>query len=118
MSALARTTEMDCDTRAANEDCINGGSRTRTKFCYDANGNMLSQTNPRGVTTAVWTGFNQPSSITGALGSSQFYYNADHQRYMQQAVYSGAVENTIYIGGLLEKMSNSSGTAYRLHSSR
>jgi RHS repeat-associated protein len=90
-----------------------GSSFSPNAFCYDANGNMLSQTNPRGSTTAVWTGFNQPSSITGALGSSQFYYDANHQRFMQQAIYSGAVENTIYIGGLLEKMSNSSGTAYR-----
>jgi RHS repeat-associated protein len=90
-----------------------GSSFSPNAFCYDANGNMLSQTNPRGTTSVVWTGFNQPSAITGALGSSQFYYDANHQRYMQQAIYSGAVENTIYVGGLVEKMSNSSGTAYR-----
>jgi RHS repeat-associated protein len=35
MLALARTTEIDCYTRAANEDCINGGPRTRTKYSYD-----------------------------------------------------------------------------------
>ncbi|MEO7208776.1 MAG: RHS repeat-associated core domain-containing protein [Steroidobacteraceae bacterium] len=48
-----------------------------------------------------------------AASSSQFFYVADHQRYQQFARYSGAVENTIYVGGLLEKMSNSTGTAYR-----
>jgi hypothetical protein len=36
MSALARTTEINCDTRAANEDCINGGSRTRTKYAFSS----------------------------------------------------------------------------------
>ena len=38
MSALARTTEITCDTRAANEDCINGGSRTRTKYAFRQGG--------------------------------------------------------------------------------
>lgn len=114
MSALARTTEINCDTRAANEDCINGGSRTRTKFCYDANGNMTSATyGTHGSQTTAWTSYNQPSYLSGSGSSSQFFYDADHQRYKQLASYSGAVENTIYVGGLLEKMSNSTGTAYR-----
>jgi len=42
MSALARFTEIDCDARAAKEDCINGGSRTRTKFLYD-NGQIVAE---------------------------------------------------------------------------
>jgi hypothetical protein len=42
MSALARTTEINCDTRAANEDCINGGSRTRTKYAYDPDSGAVS----------------------------------------------------------------------------
>jgi RHS repeat-associated protein len=36
MQALALTTDRDYYTRAANEDCINGGPRTRTKYTYDA----------------------------------------------------------------------------------
>ena len=60
MSPLARTTEIDYDTRAANEDCINGGSRTRTKYAYDANGNM---TNRASATQNVyWLSSNYPSS--------------------------------------------------------
>jgi RHS repeat-associated protein len=42
MSALARTIESDCYTRAANEDCINGGPRTRTKYAYDAANRLVS----------------------------------------------------------------------------
>ncbi len=34
MSALARTTESDYYTRAANDDFINGGLRTRTKYAW------------------------------------------------------------------------------------
>jgi RHS repeat-associated protein len=69
-----------------------------------------------GSQTTTWTSYNQPSYLNGSPGSassSQFFYDADHQRYKQFASYSGAVENTIYVGGLLEKMSNSTGTAYR-----
>jgi RHS repeat-associated protein len=46
MSALARNTEINCDTRAANEDCINGGSRTRTKYQYDSASNRIQTTWP------------------------------------------------------------------------
>jgi len=61
----------------------------------------------------AWTSYNQPSAITAGTSSSQFFYNADHQRYKQIASYSGTPETTYYIGGLLEKIINSSGTAYR-----
>jgi RHS repeat-associated protein len=44
MSALARATEINYDTRAANEDCINGGFRTRTKYGYDSAKRMTSET--------------------------------------------------------------------------
>jgi RHS repeat-associated protein len=64
MSSLARTTEINCDTRAANEDCINGGSRTRTKYQYD-NANRLTQiaqgTNVIGL---AYDAANRKSSVT------------------------------------------------------
>jgi RHS repeat-associated protein len=83
-------------------------------FCRDANGNMTTM-NINGTPTysAAWASFNQPTDLSGGTSSSQFFYDANHQRYKQLASYSGAAENTIYVGGLLEKMSNSSGTAYR-----
>jgi RHS repeat-associated protein len=83
-------------------------------FCYDANGNLTLITYP-GVSSVniAWTSFNKLNSASNSANSSQFFYGADHQRYKQLASYGGVVENTIYVGGLLEKMSNSSGTAYR-----
>ena len=36
MQSLAFTSDRDYYTRAANEDCVNGGPRTRTKYGYDA----------------------------------------------------------------------------------
>jgi len=85
-----------------------------SSFCYDANGNMTTFTiNGSNVGTYTWTSFNQPSDLSAGTSYSQFSYAADHQRYKQIASYSGAIETTIYVGGLLEKMSNSSGTSYR-----
>jgi RHS repeat-associated protein len=87
-----------------------------SSYCYDANGNMSMSSGCWGScysTSMTWTSYNQPSSITAGTSSSQFFYNADHQRYKQIASYSGSLETTFYVGGLLEKMINSSGTAYR-----
>lgn len=85
-----------------------------TSFCYDANGNMTAtSTNGTPTYAVVWTSYNQPSDLTWGASSSQLFYDANHQRYKQLASYGGAAENTIYVGGLLEKMSNSTGTAYR-----
>ena len=62
----------------------------------------------------TWTSFNQPSTISGANGtSSASFYGPNHQRWQQQAYYAGSAETTIYIGGLLEKIVTPSGTVYR-----
>jgi RHS repeat-associated protein len=90
-------------------------------YCYDANGNMTASTwRGSAVTSLSWTSFNQPSLITGGwptigtgTSTSQFFYDANHQRYKQIASYSGSPETTYYVGGLLEKMINPSGTFYR-----
>jgi len=83
-------------------------------FCYDANGNVTKTTYDGAASgTWTWTGFNKISEISGSASTNQFFYDANHQRYKQLASSGGVVENTIYVGGLLEKMSNSSGNAYR-----
>jgi RHS repeat-associated protein len=83
-------------------------------FCYDANGNLtVHNITGSGSATQNWTSFNQPSLTTSPFGSSQFLYNHNHQRWQQIASFSGSPETTTYIGGLLEKVVNSQGTAYR-----
>ena len=90
------------------------GSWPPSSFCYDANGNLTTASSGgSSFLTLSWTSFNQPSSITGSPSSSEFFYDASHQRYKQIASYSGSPETTYYVGGLLEKMINSSGTYYR-----
>lgn len=82
-------------------------------FGYDANGNMNSyKGNPIG-----WTSYNLPSTITAAGQSSQFAYGPNRNRWRQIATYPSGTETTIYVGGILEKVTVPSGTAYR-HSIR
>ena len=50
-----------------------------------------------------------------ASSYSDFYYDENHQRDEQIASYSGSSDVTEYIGGLMEKMTNSTGTAYRYY---
>ena len=109
MSALARTTEINCDTRAANEDCINGGSRTRTKYAYDANGNVTS----RNGSIVGWTSYNYPDGVTTATESATFDYGPDRQRW--RMIYTGpsANETTFYATPKFEKVYAGGGGEYR-----
>jgi RHS repeat-associated protein len=92
-------------------------------FCYDANGNRIQTTDnyaPGDISQFTWTSYNQPASMSatstaGPTSSSQFFYDHNHQRWKQIASYSGSPETTEYIGGLLEKMTNASTTAFRYY---
>jgi RHS repeat-associated protein len=72
MQALALTTDRDYYTRAANEDCINGGPRTRTKYLYDAAGNTNSYSN----LTFTYNNAGRESGVTVGRASSSYVYNA------------------------------------------
>ncbi len=103
MLAAARKHVTDHVTRAANDDFINGGSCTRTKYTYDANGNQLT----RDGVTQTWASFNLPTVINASGGvSATFTYGPDHQRKQQTAVYvsdgDSGTETTTYVGGLYE----------------
>jgi RHS repeat-associated protein len=78
-------------------------------FGYDANGNMNSY---KGNTIA-WTSYNLPSTINAAGQSSSFAYGPNRNRWRQVASYPSGTETTIYVGGILEKVTVPSGTAYR-----
>jgi RHS repeat-associated protein len=76
MLALARTTEIDCYTRAANEDCINGGPRTRTKYAYDTANRLVS-------------------GLIGT-GSPQYAYGYDHASNLTSITPNGPTESFSY----------------------
>jgi RHS repeat-associated protein len=79
-----------------------------TSYGYDANGNMTS----RGGAAIAWSSYNLPISINSPGGySAQFAYAPDRSRWRQVSTYAGGTETTIYVGGLLEKLT----TATRTH---
>jgi RHS repeat-associated protein len=86
-------------------------------FAYDNNGNMTSG---RG-STIEWTSYNYAKCIrkgTACSGTttdwSSFSYTPDRQYWRQQSNYvSGGTATTIYVGGLLEKVTAGSVTDYR-----
>jgi RHS repeat-associated protein len=89
---------------------------TPYSHCHDANGNTTRIFDNVGDNfTASWTSYNQPSLITDTAGSAstQYYYDANHQRYEGVANFGGPIETTIYVGGLLEKVTASGVTSYR-----
>jgi RHS repeat-associated protein len=79
-------------------------------FGYDGNGNMTSG---RGA-TITWTSFNYPASIGNGSDTSSFSYTPDRQYWKQVSNYtSGGAATTIYVGGLLEKVTSGGNTDYK-----
>jgi RHS repeat-associated protein len=80
-----------------------------TVYCYDPNGNMSK----RAGSTIGYTSYNLPSSINSGSNSSTLSYGAFRNRYKQVAIAGGTTETTIYVGGLLEKVTKGGVTEYR-----
>ncbi len=76
---------------------------------YDADGNMSSRAG--GAITSY--SYNMPNQINYNGSSSQFDYDANHQKWKQVADYSGTVETVHYIGGLLQVVNRGGITEYR-----
>ncbi len=78
-----------------------GALLTAQSYAYDLNGNM----NSRWGSTISWYSYNLPNTINApGSNSSQFFYAPDRSRWKQVASYAGTSEQTIYIGGLVEKV--------------
>ena len=69
-------------------------------YSYDANGNMIT----RNGASVGWRSDNLPSVINAAGYSAQFDYGPDGQRWRQVSSYASGNETTIYVAGLLEKL--------------
>lgn len=63
--------------------------------------------------TVTWKSYNMPASIGAGVNTSAFDYTPDRQYWKQTAQYSNGPETTVYVGGLLEKVSGASVTEYR-----
>jgi RHS repeat-associated protein len=79
-------------------------------YAYDANGNMTS----RNGAQVAWYSFNLPKTISQPGGNqSEFWYGPARNRWKQVATNSGVSETTLYVGGLLEKVTRSGAITWR-----
>ena len=85
---------------------VSAGSHS---FAYDANGNMVT----RDGNTIAWASYNLPTAIASGANSSTLGYGAWRNRTKQVAVSAGSTETTIYVAGLLEKVTRGSTVEYR-----
>jgi RHS repeat-associated protein len=85
---------------------VSAGSNS---YGYDANGNMTT----RNGSTISYTSYNLPTSIPSGANSSTLSYGAWRNTVKQVAVTSGTTETTIYVAGLLEKVTKGTTTEYR-----
>ncbi len=76
MQTRAQTTEPDYYTRAANDDYINGRSRTRTKYAYDEAGHLLGEYDGSGnlIEETVWLGDIPVATLQPSGTSVAIYY--------------------------------------------
>jgi RHS repeat-associated protein len=85
---------------------------------YDARGNILSRSgnvSAGNSATTEWYSDGLPKKVTGPTGfSSEFFYGPEGQRWKQTAGYgAGTNEETISIGGLLEKVTRNGVVTWR-----
>ena len=78
-------------------------------YGYDANGNMTT----RNGSTIAYASYNLPTSIAAGANSSTLSYGAWRNRIKQVAVTSGSIETTVYVAGLVEKVTKGSTVEYR-----
>ena len=79
-------------------------------FAYDANGNAST----RNGFPVTWYSYNLPNTISASgSNSSQFFYAPDRSRWKQVAIFGGTTETTIYIGGLVEKVTLGAVTSWK-----
>ena len=74
------------------------GSNT---YAYDANGNVQT----RNGATLGWKSYDLPSLLVSAGGAyTQLSYAPDRSRYWQSGSTSAGTESTVYVAGILEKV--------------
>jgi RHS repeat-associated protein len=85
---------------------VSAGSHS---YGYDANGNMVT----RDGSTIGYASYNLPTSIAAGANTSSLSYGAWRNRTKQVAVTAGVTETTIYVAGLVEKVTKGTATEYR-----
>jgi RHS repeat-associated protein len=116
------------DTYGFKDDLVSTSPDTTTDYTYDANGNMVTDTN-KGITAITYNHLNLPTKITLPTGNISYIYNAVGQKVQKKVniLLPTPATTTItdylggfqYIGGVLqffptaEGYAEPSGTTYK-----
>jgi RHS repeat-associated protein len=91
---------------ATKKHAVTQAGSASLAYGYDANGNATV----RHGNTITWSSYNYPTVINGANKSLTFSYGPNRERYRQVYVSGSVTETTVYVGGLLEKVTVAGGT--------
>ena len=78
-------------------------------FAYDANGNVIT----RNGATLGWASYDLPTSLLAGGNSASFAYAPDRSRWRQVATTAGVTATTIYVAGILEKVTKPTLTLWK-----
>src|SRR5260221_815351 len=109
MSALPRASCRLTKSRRRQSRAAVRRPRSRTKYLYDANGNMTS----RNGNSVTWTSYNFPQTINGTGESTTFDYGPNHQYWRQTYNGPSGSETTSYLNKLVEKVDTATGSDCR-----
>jgi RHS repeat-associated protein len=85
---------------ASKKHAVTQAGNSSYTYSYDANGNAIT----RNGYAVNWSSYNYPIAINGPGKTLSFAYDPNRQRYRQNYVNGSTTETTMYIGGLLEKV--------------
>ncbi len=85
---------------------ITAGSNS---YAYDANGNVTT----RNGATLGWASYDLPTSLASGGNSASFAYTPDRSRWRQIATTAGVTETTIYVAGIVEKVTKPTITLWK-----
>jgi RHS repeat-associated protein len=90
----------------AKKHAVTQAGSSAFTYSYDSNGNAVTR-NGFGLT---WSKYNYPTVINGPNKQMTFAYDANNERYSQVYKNGSVTETTIYIGKLLTKVTDATGT--------
>lgn len=80
------------------KDDSDGITDTENDYTYDANGNMIKDTN-KGITNITYNHLNLPTKIVVGSNNIEYLYNATGQKVSKKVTQAGVITTTDYLSG-------------------
>jgi YD repeat-containing protein len=94
---------------ATRKHALTQAGNSSLTYTYDQNGNAIT----RNGYQLVWSSYNYPTSINSNGKNVAFSYDPNRLRYEQIYTSGAGTETTLYVGGLMEKVTTGSTVDWR-----